>query len=174
MLAVAETGGADTFVPPLRHSTPTMRLEQEIQQTKSFASQKRKAAVNIMFTNGWLQGQMRDWLKPFDLTGQQYNVMRILRGSNPKPLSTSDIRDRMLDKMSDASRIVDRLHNKGLLKRTVCPTDRRLVDIVITEKGLELLKKMDDTESFLDQLMSHLSEQEAEQLNDLLDRVRDI
>ena len=149
-----------------------MRLEQEIRQTKGFGSQKRKAVVNIMFTHGWLQGQMRDWLKPFGITAQQYNVMRILRGSNPKPLSTSDIRDRMLDKMSDASRIVDRLNAKGLLKRTICPTDRRLVDIVITEKGLELLTKMDQSESIVDQIMGSLTEQQAEQLNELLDLAR--
>ena len=172
-LILSEQEGADTSVPPLLHSSAHMSLEQEIQQTKSFANQKHKVVVNILFTHAWLQGQLREWLRPFDLTSQQYNVIRILRGSYPNPLSTSDIRERMLDKMSDASRIVDRLHNKGVLKRTVCPTDRRLVDVVITDVGLAILQRIDDTESSFDRIIGSISETEAEEMNGLLDRIRE-
>lgn len=150
-----------------------MSLEQDIKQEKGFKSERHKAMVNIMFTDGWLRGMLNDILRPYDLTNQQYNVLRILRGSSPKPLSTSDIRSRMLDKMSDASRIVDRLFKKGLLDRTVCPADKRLVDVFITKEGLKILEKIDvEMESFNTDKLGEISEDEAKSLNSILDRLR--
>ncbi|MEO0897635.1 MAG: MarR family transcriptional regulator [Bacteroidota bacterium] len=116
--------------------------------------------------------RQKDLFKPYGVTSQQFNVLRILRGSYPEPISTSDIRERMLDKMSDVSRIVDRLVKKNLVSRRTCKSDKRLVDVLITEKGLELLKDMDNVQIMGDQAMSNLSTEEAETLNELLDKLR--
>jgi DNA-binding MarR family transcriptional regulator len=148
-----------------------MRLEDEIKQTKGFKSEHHKATVNIMFTDGWIRDKFSCTLKPFDLTNQQYNVLRILRGSNPQPLSTSAIRDRMLDKMSDASRIVDRLFKKGLVSKEICGTDKRLVDVGITEQGLTMLAQIDKASEF-DTALNRITEEEAAELNRILDKIR--
>lgn len=148
-----------------------MGLEEDIKQTKGFHSERQKAMVNIIYTEAWIRNKIGSTLKPFGLTNQQYNVLRILRGSSPKPLSTSAIRERMLDKMSDASRIVDRLYKKNWVSKVVCPTDKRLVDIVITDEGLEVLDQIDKNQDFA-QVFSGLSESEASDLNRLLDKAR--
>jgi MarR family transcriptional regulator, 2-MHQ and catechol-resistance regulon repressor len=100
-----------------------MGLEKDIQQ-KNFSSQKQKAMINLLLTYGWMIEKIKDFLSKEDITHQQFNILRILRGSLPKPLSTLQIRERMLDKMSDTSRIVDRLVVKGLVKKTICTTDK--------------------------------------------------
>ena len=150
-----------------------MGLNEEINQEKPFQSERHKALVNIIYTEGWLRNRMSETLKPFDLTSQQYNVLRILRGSSPKALSTSCIRSRMLDKMSDASRIVDRLHKKGWLERKTCAADKRLVDVLITKSGLDLLAKIDGPMNDMGELFSSISEEEALVLNQILDKLRD-
>ena len=118
---------------------------------------------------------MNERIKAFfdkhDITAQQFNILRILRGSG-KPISTLQIRQRMLDKMSDTSRIVDRLVLKGMVKKNVCPADKRLVDISITENGRKLLEKIDKYESELDAVFGELSETDAKVLNKLLDKIR--
>jgi DNA-binding MarR family transcriptional regulator len=111
-------------------------------------------------------------LEEEDITPQQFNILRILRGSNPKPLSTLQIRERMLDKMSDTSRIVDRLIAKGLVRKNTCKADRRLVDVAITEKGLKMLERLDRKQDDMDGILSNLTEKEANQLSDLLDKIR--
>ena len=113
-----------------------MSLEKDIQQ-KSFRNAHQKAAVNILFSASWLNEQIKVFLLEEDITPQQYNILRILRGSN-KPMSTLQIRERMLDKMSDTSRIVDRLLLKGLVEKKISCTDKRLVDVNIAKKGLEI------------------------------------
>ncbi|HEX6180851.1 MAG TPA: MarR family transcriptional regulator, partial [Chitinophagaceae bacterium] len=95
----------------------------------------------------------------------------ILRGAG-QPLSTLQIRQRMLDKMSDTSRIVDRLIKKGLAKKVICKSDRRLVDVTITDKGLKLLEKLDDAQHALDGILQNLNDTDAKQLNKLLDKIR--
>ncbi len=150
----------------------TMSLEDEIKQVKPFRSERQKAMVNIMFTHGWVNDRFRDFMKPFGLTQQQYNVLRILRGSEPDPLSTSCIRDRMIDRMSDASRIVERLCQKGLVKRTQSPVDRRLVEVRITQAGLQLLQTIDGQQEDMQRSFSNLTEDELKQLNHLLDKLR--
>jgi DNA-binding MarR family transcriptional regulator len=149
-----------------------MGIEQDIKQSK-FKSNRQKAAINIIYTNNFLAEKMRDRFAKEDLTPQQFNVLRILRGSNPDPLSTLQIRERMLDKMSDTSRIVDRLVIKSLVAKCTCKHDKRLVDVSITAKGLELLEKMDLEEYQTDDILKGLSEEEAELLSQLLDKVRD-
>jgi MarR family 2-MHQ and catechol resistance regulon transcriptional repressor len=148
-----------------------MGIEKDIQQA-SFVSSRQKAMINIIYTYGWIIEKIRDFLSKEDITHQQFNILRILRGSHPKPLSTMQIRDRMLDKMSDTSRIVDRLVLKGMVKKTICPTDKRLVDVVITDKGQKLLKKLDQESDHISEIMSALSDKEAEQLSLLLDKLR--
>lgn len=148
-----------------------MSIEQDIKQTK-FKSSRQKAVINILYTNSYLAEKMRDRFAKEGLTPQQFNVLRILRGSHPQPLSTLQIRERMLDKMSDTSRIVDRLVLKKLVAKCTCEQDKRLVDVSITEAGLCLLKKMDAEEHQSDDIMQALSEEEAELLSNLLDKVR--
>jgi len=115
---------------------------------------------------------MKAFLETEDITHQQYNILRILRGSS-KPLSTLQIRERMLDKMSDTSRIVERLLKKGLADKKACPTDKRLVDVTITQMGLQLLEKLDDQNQLMDELVGNLDLKEAEKLNALLDKLRE-
>lgn len=153
--------------------TSQMGLEEDIKQERGFKSQQQKAMVNIIYTEGWIRNRLAETLKPHDLTSQQYNVLRILRGSNPEPLSTSCVRSRMLDKMSDVSRIVDRLFKKSLVSKQVCATDKRLVDVLITDDGLTLLDKIDGSMDGMDKLFVGITDEEAETLNTILDKIRD-
>ena len=148
-----------------------MGLEKDINQY-TFRNQNQKSIVNIIYTYNWVLEKLKVFLAEDDITTQQYNMLRILRGSYPTPLSTLQIRDRMLDKMSDTSRIVDRLIKKGLVKKTVCSTDKRLVDVLITEEGQMLLNKLDQKNDEMDKIISQLSEEEMIQLNNLLDKIR--
>lgn len=148
-----------------------MNLEDEI-KSKAFKSVYEKLEVNLIFTYNWARDIKGKYFKDINVTPQQYNVLRILRGRYPNPYSTSDIRNRMLDKMSDASRIVDRLLAKGYLDRKSCEKDRRLVDVVINQKGLELLKKMDKNIIASAKEFQNLSRDEVSQLNQLLDKLR--
>ena len=148
-----------------------MGIEQDIQQSK-FRNAWQKASVNLIFTLGWLKEKTRSFFEAEDITPQQFNILRILRGSFPQPLSTLQIRERMLEKMSDTSRIVDRLIAKGLVKKLTCKSDRRLVDVVITDKGKKLLERLDQRQDEMDMALGNLSEKEANILSDLLDKLR--
>jgi MarR family 2-MHQ and catechol resistance regulon transcriptional repressor len=148
-----------------------LSIEKDIQQV-AFTSARQKAMINLLFTYGWVIEKIKNFLAEEDITHQQFNILRILRGSQPKPLSTLQIRERMLDKMSDTSRIVDRLVIKGLVKKTTCSEDKRLVDVVITEKGQKLLKKIDSEGDEITEIMGGLSEEESEELSALLDKLR--
>jgi DNA-binding MarR family transcriptional regulator len=147
-----------------------MTLEKEINQRK-FRNEYQKAGINIIYTYNWVTEKINKIFDEWGITSQQFNILRILRGAG-KPLSTLQIRQRMLDKMSDTSRIVDRLVKKGLVKKSICKTDRRLVDVVITEKGKKLLEKIDAYDQQMDEVLMHLTEAEAKTLNELLDKVR--
>lgn len=149
-----------------------MKLEEAIKQKTPFRSNRHRAAVNLIFTHNWLVNQHRKFLKDADITLQQFNVLRILRGQYPKPISTSDIRDRMLDRRSDVSRIVDRLLKKKLIERKTCQEDKRRVDVVIQQLGLDLLSELDDHVDTLDDLFGSLDDQEVNIFNNLLDKIR--
>ena len=149
-----------------------MGIEKEIRQEK-FRNARQKAMLNILFTNGWIAEKMKGILAPEDITAQQYNILRILRGSFPKPLSTLQIRERMLDRMSDTSRIVDRLVAEQLVKKVVCAKDRRVVDVTITDKGQALLKKLDVSVNHIDDIVSGITDKEADTLSKLLDKLRE-
>lgn len=148
-----------------------MGLEQDIRQDK-FRNSRHKAMLNVLFTYGWIIERIKQFLSKEDITHQQYNILRILRGSSPDPLSTLQIRERMLDKMSDTSRIVDRMVAKGLVKKVVCSKDKRLVDVTITEKGQKLLKRLDVEQDHMEEIMQTLSEEQALELSNLLDKLR--
>ena len=147
-----------------------MSLEKDITQS-NFRNEHQKAAINLIYSYHWINEQMKSFFERVDITSQQFNILRILRGAG-KPLSTLQIRQRMLDKMSDTSRIVDRLLAKELVKKVVCKADKRLVDVSITDKGKKLLEKTDKYEPEMDALISSLSEAEAKTLNKLLDKLR--
>jgi DNA-binding MarR family transcriptional regulator len=148
-----------------------MRLEKEIKQHR-FSNQYHKALVNIIFTNNWITSQQAEILKPHGITMQQYNVLRILRGQHPNPATIKTIKERMLDKMSDASRIVEKLRTKGLVERNECSRDRRNVDALITQKGRDLLAKIDAPEHLLENRLTALDSEEIKNLNCLLDKLR--
>lgn len=147
-----------------------MDIEKEIQQS-NFRNEFQKLAINLMYTANWLNERISRMLLKEEITQQQYNILRILRGSD-HPLSTLQIRERMLDKMSDTSRIVDRLICKELVQKNACQSDKRLVDIVLTEKGLKLINKLDVLDVQLDALLSGLDENEAVIANKILDKLR--
>ena len=148
-----------------------MGIEKEIHQ-QNFRNSRQKAIVNLLYTYGWVIEKIKSFLAQEDITHQQYNILRILRGAHPEPLSTLQIRERMLDKMSDTSRIVDRLILKDLVKKSICPTDKRLVDVLITEKGQDLLARLDAKNEEMDRIMGGLSDEGADQLSLLLDLLR--
>jgi MarR family transcriptional regulator, 2-MHQ and catechol-resistance regulon repressor len=146
-------------------------IEKDIHQD-TFTSARHKALINLLYTYGWAIEKIKEDLARFDVTHQQFNILRILRGSHPRPLSTLQIRERMLDKMSDTSRIVDRLVAKDLVKKTTCTADKRLVDVVITDKGQKLLNKVDSETDNVSKIMGNLSEKDAGMLTSLLDKLR--
>jgi len=148
-----------------------MGIDTDIQQNK-FLNNYQRASVNILFTYGWMMEKIKEILEPADITPQQFNILRILRGSHPKPLSTLQIRERMLDKMSDTSRIVDRMIAKGLVNKAISRKDRRLVDIIISPKGLKLIRKLDSRQRELDEILKNISAKEAATLSKILDKVR--
>jgi len=148
-----------------------MGINKDIRQEK-FRNERHKAMVNILFTYGWVVERLKNFVSAEDITHQQFNILRILRGSHPTPISTLQIRERMIDKMSDTSRLVDRLLSKGLAKKVICKKDRRLVDVNITDKGLKLLQKLDESQDEMDSILSNLTEKEAAAVSKLLDKIR--
>jgi DNA-binding MarR family transcriptional regulator len=148
-----------------------MGIEKDINQS-TFRNEYQKAIINIVYTFNWMNEKMKKVLDREGITGQQFNILRILRGAG-KPISTLQIRERMLDKMSDTSRIVDRLVLKGLAKKTVCKDDKRLVDVSISPKGKTLLEKIDLYEKDMDAILGNLTDAEAKTLNKLLDKIRE-
>ena len=147
-----------------------MSINNDINQ-QNFKSEHQRATINLIYTYNWITERLKAIFDKEGLTMQQFNILRILRGSD-KPLSTLQIRERMLDKMSDTSRIVDRLLIKGLVKKVVCKADKRLVDVTITEIGRALLQNIDLQEAEMDAIMEPLSKEEALTLNTLLDKIR--
>ncbi len=173
------TGAFDNFLlfvtfhafPNRQTCVVNMKLEEEIRQPQ-FRDPYHKAFINIWFTSGWLYARNSTWLKQFDLTPEQFNVLRILRGSHPEPLKLADISIRMINRNSNASRLVDKLVKKKLVKRMICKTSRRQVDIFITPVGLNLLEKIDVHPPVWNFLREKISFKEAETLNHILDAIR--
>ena len=119
-----------------------MKIEDEIKQQK-FKTPLQKAVLNLLYTTSWMQGKQKDIFKPFGITLQQFNILRILRGQHPNSTSATEIKSRMLDKNSDVSRLLDRLLAKKVITKRVSSNDKRAADVNLTEEGLELLKAID-------------------------------
>ena len=147
-----------------------MRLEDEIRS--NFRNDCHKAIVNIFYTNYFISSQFKELFKKYNITQQQYNILRILRGQHPKSVNAGLIKDRMLDKGSDVTRLVDRLRIKKLIGRKTSREDRRKIDIKISQSGLDLLAELDKCEDYMDSVISNLSGKEIRLLNDLLDKLR--
>ncbi|MBS9524308.1 MarR family transcriptional regulator [Litoribacter alkaliphilus] len=148
-----------------------MKIEEAIKQ-KKFKDPYNKALVNLLYTNSYIVSHQGKLFKPYGLSPEQYNVLRILRGMHPEPVTVSTIQDRMLNKMSNASRLVEKLKQKELVRRSECPTDRRQVDITITEEGLKMLAELEEQVNQFNRQILQLDEQELDRLNDLLDKLR--
>lgn len=147
-----------------------MGIDKDIQQSY-FRNEFQKMGINIIYTANWLNEKIAQILSNEKITQQQYNILRILRGSDC-PLSTLQIRERMLDKMSDTSRIVDRLLVKGLVEKNACLKDKRLVDITLSKKGSELIEKLDECNDKIDAVLKGVSEKDAQLINQTLDKIR--
>lgn len=148
-----------------------MRIEKEIPQNY-FRNQRHKALVNIIFTSNWILERLKELLETEEITHQQYNILRILKSSET-PLTTLTIRERMMDKMSDTSRIVERLLKKELVNKQTCAHDKRLVDVTISDKGTQLLNRLDKKSHEIDSIISSLDNEEIDTINLLLDKIRD-
>lgn len=148
-----------------------MSLEDDIKQQK-FTNEFEKAAVNVLFTSSWLYNINATRLKRFDITPEQYNVLRILRGSHPGTMMLADITCRMIDKSSNATRLVEKLRQKGLVTREICENNRRQVDIGVTEKGLNVLKKIEGGSDEWMNTLKNITRSEAQELNRILDKLR--
>lgn len=133
-----------------------------------------KTILNLLFTANVIQDKSAEVLKPYELSSEQFNVLRILRGQKGNPASLSCVQERMICKMSNTTRLIDKLIAKDMVKRSVCEQNRRKVDILITQKGLDLLKELDGPMNKLNQsLVDKLSPQEAELFNEMLEKLRD-
>lgn len=148
-----------------------MTLEEEIQQT-TFTSYQQKAMLNLSFTAGWIRCMHTRLFKNYGISGEQYNVLRILRGQKGNAIGVNGIQERMLDKNSNASRLIDKLKDKNFVERVGCKNDRRQVEIFITELGMALLSEIDVLIKEQEEAAVNLNEAEAEQLNILLDKLR--
>lgn len=148
-----------------------MEIEEAIKQ-KNFKDPYERAMVNLLYTGSWLEYIQASVFKNHGLSLQQYNILRILKGQFPEPITVNMLIERMIDKSSNASRIVEKLRVKGLLERKVCPADRRRVDIFITEEGSGILTKATADLANLHKRMRNLSNEEADQLNTLLTKLR--
>ncbi len=148
-----------------------MGISEDLKQS-TFTSETAKSVVNIIFTGNWMMQQMSDLLKPFGLTPQQYNVLRILRGQQNNPITVLGITERMLDKMSNASRLVDKLLEKKLVLRRECPQDRRAVDVIILPAGLTLLEEIDQIQQEWEKNFHKIDQAKMDTLNELLDEFR--
>lgn len=148
-----------------------MKLEKAIKQ-KKFESPQIKAMLNIMYTSNWLMAEFRDVYKPFNITPQQYNVLRILRGRHPESVNPSEIKEVMLDKNPDITRLCDRLLGMGLIERSIDNINRRKMNIGITEKGFALLDQIYPLLSAQQSQIFNRSDIDFELLSDLLDQLR--
>ncbi len=155
------------------HQILVMGISEDLKQS-NFQSEAQKAIVNAIYTGNWIVQKQQELLKPFGLTVQQYNVLRILKGQQGNPMTVLAITERMLDKMSNASRLVDKLLEKKLVLRRECPQDRRAVDILILPAGLDLLKEVAQVQQDWGKHFDALGVKRLEEMNQLLDEFRTV
>ena len=149
-----------------------MKIEDAIKQSH-FADSYQKATVNLIYTGNWMRDKQASFFKEHDILPQHYNALRIIKGRSPKPISPGEIKEVMLDKGNDITRLIDKLVQKGLVKRALCEENRRKMDVTITNKGLLLIKELENPLiEFTNTIKERLTEKEAEQLSTLLDKMR--
>jgi DNA-binding MarR family transcriptional regulator len=148
-----------------------VKIEEEIKQPR-FRNDHQKALLNLTFTSGWLAARQEEFFKGFGITASQFNILRILRGQEGKSISGAEIKERMLDRNSDISRLLDRLAKKDLIQRSQCPNDKRATDVGITRAGLQVLKSIDKKIDETEKGILLLTPEEARQLSKLLDKAR--
>lgn len=148
-----------------------MKIEDEIKQPR-FRDVYQKVAVNLLFTSNWLVSRQHEFFKPFGITTQQFNILRILRGQHPNAISGVEIKSRMLDRNSDISRLLERLLKKDLVSKSQSENDKRAANVSITQKGLDLLSAIDEKFKEVERNHFNLTEAEAMQLSQLLDKAR--
>jgi DNA-binding MarR family transcriptional regulator len=149
-----------------------MTLEEAIKQ-KQFPNEIEKAFVNVLFTGNFFYNQNMKRFKPFGISPEQYNVLRILRGSDPIKLNILEISNRMLDRNSNATRLVEKLRIRGLVDRNPLETDRRQVEVGITQAGMDMLQALDMDFKKWKETYKGINQEEAKILNQLLDKMRD-
>ena len=150
-----------------------MRIEDEIKSTVKLSITK-KVVLNLAFTKNYVGDKFNEILKTFDLSGEQYNVLRILRGQKGKPINMQDIQDRMITKNSNTTRLIGKLLLKDMVERNICPNNRRKIEVNITQKGLDILRELDPLiENYEDGITKKFSKSELEQLNYLLEKIRE-
>lgn len=147
------------------------RIEDEIQQ-RTWRNELSKTSINLIYTGNWLKSLHSDFFKKFGLTHPQHNILRILRGQHPNPVNVITIKERMVDKSSNVSRITEKLQRKKLIDCRPSETDKRAVDVLITQKGLGLLAVVDARVHEINNLLAHLQPSELVLLNLLLDKIR--
>ncbi|MCX2744642.1 MarR family transcriptional regulator [Mangrovivirga sp. M17] len=148
-----------------------MKIEEAI-KTKGLKDNYEKLFVNVIYTSNWFKSKLKELFKPYGITQTQYNVLRILRGKYPEPCNPGYITGVMIEKMSDVTRLIDRLIEKKLVKRKVCETNRRMVEVYITKEGLELLERLEPVVEKSRDDLKVLTDEEANQLSHLLDKLR--
>jgi len=150
-----------------------MKIEDEIQQ-KKFNSEHHKLVLNLMYTHSWLESSTKEILSKYKITSPQFNILRILKGSAPKPLAPQDIKRVMIHKKTDLTRMLDRMLSKNLVERTICPSNRRKMDITITQDGINLLEEINPqlAEATEDKIAKNITKEEALQANIIIDRLR--
>lgn len=151
-------------------SAVEMEIQKLLEEGK-FENEFHRLRVNLIYTSGWLKSRVKAFLAPFEITQQQFNILRILRGVHPEAISTLQIRERMIDRMSDTSRIVDRLVKKDLVEKSPSGADKRLVDVRISDEGLKLLAEIDQEKGDLDAILFGVSADQARMINELLNEL---
>lgn len=149
-----------------------MSLDEQLIKPDTFRSKEHQTRVNILYTGYWLGQRMTELLKPYDISLQQLNVLRILKGQNTEPISTLEIKEKMIIGNADASRLVDKLCAKDLIWKKPCPHDGRKVQVFIDEKGINLIDQLDNEMSALDEITNNLNQKEINALNQLLNKLR--
>ncbi len=150
-----------------------MKLEDELKMS-IIHNPYQRATLNVVFTGAWMSERINRLLKPFGISEQQYNILRILKGQKGNPINLQDISERMVHKMSNTTRMIEKLRLKGLVERSICENNRRKVEIIITSPGIKLIEKLaTDFEEADNKLQDKLTSKEAEKLAFLLDKIRE-
>ena len=150
-----------------------MKIENEIKQTRKFKSSHEKAMVNLVYTSNWFRDRQQSFFAPFGIKQQHYNILRILKGKHPEAISPGEIKEVMLDKAPDLTRLLDNLDALGYVKRNLCEHNRRKMDITLTRSGQSLLQKINKVlEKEANEWKEKLTDKEAEKLSSLLDKLR--